>query len=144
MTNEELFAEWEKDAKIDATQLDVESLKIPQLHSKYTQLYFKERAKLKGLKAKLATLRLEKFEFLTQGPCDETRARGWKYPGGKILKGDVPMYLDGDPDMIQLNLQVGMLEERLNFLDSIVRNLNNRGFQIKNAVDFMKWTHGQN
>ena len=39
MTLDELQAKAEKDLKIDDTELDLESLKTPQLHSQYLKTY---------------------------------------------------------------------------------------------------------
>jgi len=141
--NDDIFDEWEEDAKIDRTQLDTESLDIPKVHAKYLKMYHNERWKLKQAKSDLAKLRLEKFEFYTQGPNATTKERGWKYPGGRILKGDINIYMEGDPELVDIHLNIGLIEERVQILDNIIRNINNRGFQIKNAIDYLRWTNGQ-
>jgi len=141
--NDDIFDEWEKDCRIDRTQLDVESLATPRIHAKYMRMYHSERNKLKILRADLSKLKLAKYEFYIQGPSEETRAKGWRYPKGKILKSDIGLYMDADTDIIDMNLQVGYLEERISALENIIRNLNNRGFQIKNAIDFLRWTNGE-
>ena len=49
MNIEELYDEVEKDLKIDDTELDLESIRTPQLHNKYLKLYTKHSLQLKRL-----------------------------------------------------------------------------------------------
>ncbi len=143
MNFESLFSEWEKDAEIDKTDLANEALKIPKLHHKYYKLLVTEKSRLKKLESDYKKLRLEKTEFFTQGHDDETRTKGWKLPAkGIIIKSDIPMYLDADSDLIELSLQIGIQLEKVEFLESIIKTLNNRGYIIKTAVDFIRFTMG--
>ena len=59
-----------------------------------------------------------------------------------ILKAELPMYLDGDQDMIDLSLKIGLQQEKVDLLESIIKSLINRGFQIKAAIDWHKFTMG--
>ena len=72
---------WAEDAKIDPDNLHEESLKIPQLHSKYYTLYntitlLRERAREQYNK-----VRLERYNYYTcllytsPSPRDRTRSR---------------------------------------------------------------------
>lgn len=143
MNFESLFSEWEKDADIDKTDLANEALKIPKLHHKYYRLLVTEKSRLKKLESEYKKLRLEKTEFFTQGHDDETRTKGWKLPAkGIIIKSDIPMYLDADQDLIDVSLQIGIQQEKVEFLESIIKTLNNRGYIIKTAVDFIRFTMG--
>lgn len=143
MNFESLFSEWEKDAEIDKTRLDDESLKIPKLHHKYYRYLVAEKSRLKKLEAEYKKLRLEKTEFLVQGHDEETKAKSWKLPPrGIVLKADIPMYLEADQDIIDMSLQIGVQQEKVEFLESIIKTLNNRGYNIKTAVDFIRFTMG--
>ena len=143
MKFEELFNEWNKDSEIDRTDLANESLKIPKLHHKYYMYFVAERTALRKLEAEMKTLKLEKHEFYSQGHTKESKDRGWELPArGMILKTDLPMYLDGDKEMVELSLKIGVQQEKVEFLESIIKSLNNRGYIIKNAIDFVKFTMG--
>ena len=86
---------------------------------------------------------VDKFEFLTQRPSDETKEKGWRLPPrGMILKADIPMYMDADQDIVNLSLKIGMQQEKIEFLESIIRTIINRGYIIKNAIDWQKFTMG--
>ena len=143
MKLEEIYDLWESDSKIDKTELAGESLKIPQLHHKYYKIYSNERLVLKKLNAEYKQLRLAKFEFFTQGPNEETDEKGWELPAaGRVLKADVQNYIDADKDIINLSLKIGLQEEKVDFLESIIRTLNNRGYNIHTALEFIKFTNG--
>lgn len=143
MNIEEIMALWEEDSKIDRTELGDEALKIPNLHSKYYNIMIKEKLSLKRLDAELKQLRLDKYEFYTQGHNEETKEKGWKLPAkGLILKSDLPMYIDSDRDIVELSLKIGLFQQKIEMLDSIIKTIINRGFIIKTALDWQKFTMG--
>ena len=55
-----------KDMIIDDTELDIESLKIPQLHNKYLNMFHDERLVLKKLEADKRELARDKWEYYTK------------------------------------------------------------------------------
>lgn len=143
MKFEEIFASWEKDSEIDKTNLAEESLIIPKLHHKYYTMFVTERSVLRKLEAEMKRLKLDKYEFYTQGPTEETKEKGWRMPArGMILKADIPMYMESDQDIIDLSLKIGMQQEKVEFIESILKTLQTRGYIIKNAIDFVKFTMG--
>lgn len=142
MKIEDLFEEWKKDSEIDKTELGDEALKIPKLHHKYFQYYINEKMLLRKYESEFKRLKLDKYEFYTQGPNEETPSN-WKLPPrGMILKSDIPMYMDSDKEIIDMSLKIGFQQEKIEFLDSILKSLNNRGYNIKTAVDWIKFTNG--
>lgn len=143
MKFEDIFEEWKKDSEIDRTELANESLRIPKLHHKYYMMLVAEKSLLKKLEADMKQLRLSKYEFYSQGHTEETKALGWQLPArGMILKADIPMYMEADKDVVDLSLRVGMQQEKVEFLESIIKSFQTRGYIIKNAIDFMKFTMG--
>ena len=143
MKRELIYEEWSKDSEIDMTDLGNEAIKIPKLHHKYFQVYSSEKLLLRKYEAEMKTLKLAKYEFYTQGPSKETQERGWVLPArGMILKQEMPMYIEGDQDIINLSLRIGMQQEKVELLESIIKSLTNRGFQIKSAIDWNKFTMG--
>ena len=137
---ENILALWEVDSQIDRTELSNESLKIPQLHHKYYKIYTSEKLLLKKLEADSKQLKLDKYEFYTQGHTKETQERGWTLPArGMILKADLPMYMDADKDIVDLNLKIGYQNEKIDLLENIIKTVSNRGYHIKNAIDWNKF-----
>lgn len=143
MRFEDIFEEWKKDSDIDRTELANESLKIPKLHHKYYMILVAEKAQLKKLEAQMKQLKLSKYEFYSQGHTEETKALGWTLPArGLILKADIPLYMEADKDIIDLSLKIGILQEKVEFLESVIKSFQTRGYIIKNAIDFMRFTMG--
>lgn len=143
MKLEDIFAEWDQDSKISPLDLGNEAIKIPQLHNKYYRIYVNEKLILRKYVEEMKVLKLDKFEFYTMGPTEESQAKGWVLPPqGKILKDKAAAYVDADKDIINLNLKLGIQHEKVDMLDSIIKSLVNRGFQIKTAVDYEKFKVG--
>lgn len=143
MKLETIFAEWDKDSNIDMTEIGEETLKISKLHHKYFQILSHERMQYKKLEAELKQLKLEKYEFYTQGPTKETLDKGWKLPPvGKILRTDVNSYLEADPDIVSISLRIGLQLEKIELLESIIKTIINRGYNLKLVLDWEKFKMG--
>jgi hypothetical protein len=54
----------------------------------------------------------------------------------------MPMYMEGDQDIIDLSLKIGLQQEKVDLLESIIKSLTNRGFNIKASIDWYKFTMG--
>lgn len=132
--------EWKKDSVIDEDVLDIESIKIPQLHSKY--LNYLSDVRLLKIKKEQDYKRLlrEKYEYYT-GKSDAEVYRNKPFDL-KILKQDVQLYIESD-DEIQLSLtRLNYYKEMIFLLESILTNISTRGFQIKNSIDWQKFMQG--
>ena len=143
MNIDEIMSEWKTDSEIDVTELADESIKIAKLHQKYYEYLIKEKLLFKKNESNLKILKLEKYEFYTQGHNEETLKKGWELPSkGMVIKSEIPMYLEGDKDIINLNLKISYQQEKIDLLQSIIKSLNNRGYNIKSAIDWIKFTSG--
>jgi hypothetical protein len=143
MKIEDILEQWKIDSQIDRTELGDAALVIPKLHHKYYEIYIQEKLSLRSYETDMKKLKLEKYEFYTQGHTDQTKSLGWELPArGMILKTDIPMYMDADKDTIKLSLKIGIQQEKVELLESIIKSLTNRGYQIKSAIDWVKFTNG--
>lgn len=143
MNIDEIDAMWQVDANMDKTELGDEALKVPKLHHKYYQIFVKERLIYRKYESELKKLKLEKYEFYSQGHTNETMEKGWVLPSkGLILKTEIPSYMDADPDLINMSLKIGYQLEKIEFLESILKTINNRGFLIKSAIDWQRLIMG--
>jgi uncharacterized lipoprotein len=143
MDIEEINQMWAQDCKIDEANLIRESSRIPELHNKYYNLFYKEALRIKKLKADLIELEKAKTEYYN-GSMDELelRDRGWKPFALKVLRNDLERYVQSDKDIVQLSLKISLHEERAKYLESIVRQINNRNYIIKNIIDWAKFQAG--
>jgi Recombination, repair and ssDNA binding protein UvsY len=140
---EEIRELWDQDSIIDKTEIGNESLKIPKLHAKYIRILSDERLLLRKLETDLKVLKRDKYEFYTMGPTKEQKELGWDLPArGMVLKQDINIYMDADKQIIDLTLRIGMQQEKVELLDSIIKSIMNRGYQLKTALDFIKFTFG--
>lgn len=143
MKLEEISQEWINDSKIDTTELDIESIKIPQLHSKYLKIYFEERKKLKSLEFQSKELFLNKYEYYNGRLSDEELEKlNWEPFMKRLMKNEIDLYLEADKDIINTNLRIVVQKEKLDMLEEILKNLNQRNFQIRNAIEWKKFTQG--
>ena len=143
MTLDELNNEWSKDSQIDRTELGDEAIRIPQLHSKYFKLYSQERLTLrKSLEAAKSLLRDLTFYYLGSLDRETMSDYGWEQNDHIILKSDVSMHIDAHPEWIKSNLNIAYKQEKVDFLESIIKSLNGRGFNINAAIQWEKFKVG--
>jgi len=143
MKLEEIQELWNRDREIDIAELAIESVRIPQLHDKYLKIYIDERIKLKSLEFELSKMvRLKNDYYSGRMAQEDLEKLGWEPFLGKILKGEMHSYLEADEDIFRIKTKIVMMEEKINYLDSIVKMINNRGFQIKSAIDWIKFKSG--
>ena len=67
---------------------------------------------------------------------------GWEPNPLKILRADIPQYIDADKDIVDLNLKIAYQKEKVDFLDSAIRSLNTRGYNLRAAIDWEKFKMG--
>ena len=143
MKIEDIISEWDKDSKIDDTELGAESTKIPAIHNKYLKVFMAENVQLKRMIAQRNKLKMKLMNYyLGEMDREELEQFGRDQFYKKLLKTEVEMYIESDDVFIDMNLKVVMQEEKVNFLENVLKTINSRGFQIKNAIDWLKFTHG--
>jgi hypothetical protein len=140
MDLEQLQLEADKDLKINDTELDLESLKTPQLHNKYMKHYTKFRLLLTRTEDELKMLRRDKWEYYT-GKSDP-KVYQLKPFNFKILKTDIDKYLEADEEIQRLTQKVSYLNTVIDFLDKTIRVIVNRTYTIKNAIEWRRFTSG--
>lgn len=141
MNLEELQKMWDKDSKIDTDLYCEESTKIPSLHAKYYSLL-----------NTFSTLKIERETELNLLMRDK-----WIYYKGKApakvyselpfdlkltSRDEIETFINADNDVQKCRSKLAYIEVCLNYLDSVVRMINNRGYQIKNAIDWEKFKAG--
>lgn len=131
---------WKEDSKIEEDLLDNESLKIPQLHSKYLNLLSDAKLTKNKYEFDYKNLYKEKWEYYSGKASDEIYKE--KPFNLKILKQDIPIYIESDKDIQTLQGRIIYYKEYIFFLEKVLDNINIRGFQIKNCIDWRKFMNG--
>ena len=142
---EEIYEMWSADSKIDDLELDTESLKIPNLHSKYVRMLTDERRQLQKMREMHKILYRDKTDYYSGRMCQEDlEERGWQPLDIRVLKSEVPKYVEGDVEVVRHLIQISEQDEKVKLLLSILDNIKWRSQQIKNAIDWRKFLGGAN
>lgn len=140
MTLEELENLADVDLKINDIELDIESLKIPQLHNKYSKFHNQFINLLKKAEQNRDILIREKWEYYT-GKASPSVYQAQPF-NLKILRQDVDKYIRSDSEVVKLEQKIAYLQTIVNYLEKTIRIISNRTFQIKNAIEWRKFTSG--
>ena len=132
---------WEQDSKIDPDNLHTESLNIPILHSKYFEIHNTILLLKKKAEQQKKNIRHQKYEYFT-GKADPDVYLENPFPKKVRDKETLQGYLDSDEKLSQSSLKVDYYETMLIYVDSILKMISNRTCQIKNAIEFMRFTAG--
>jgi hypothetical protein len=134
---------WQQDANMDNSELGEESLKIPQLHHKYYKMLVQEGLLLKKYEQDYKAMNRLKFEYYMGVLDEETlREHDWEPFQLKVLKQDLSTYIDSDADMQTIQAKIDIQKQKIAFLESVVKMVSNRGFLIKNAIDWERFKVG--
>ena len=141
MNLEKIQEMWKEDSHMDMDNLHDESVKIPQLHQKYYTLY----TTIKLLKAKsadsLAKTRLDRYNYYSgKAPAEVYVEEPFPY---KIRdKESMSMHLNADDKLTKIKLKLDYYDVMLEYLEDILKMLHNRGYQVKSAIDFLRFQAG--
>ena len=134
---------WQKDSVIDPDNLHDESLKIPQLHSKYYNLYNTIILLREKAGDTYNRVRLERYNYYTgKAPAEVYAEEPFPY---KVREKDaIQRHMEADERLSKVDLKIKYYDLMLKFLEEIIKTISNRTYQIKNAIEFMKFTAGFN
>ena len=137
MNLETIQSMWEKDSQIDIVKLHEEAAKIPSLHAKYWDVY----NSLKLLKEKAQTqeskVKLDRHNYYSgKSPTEVYQADPFPY---KVRdKEAMKRYMDADERVQNIVLKIKYYDVMLTYLEDIVRQINNRSYQLKNIIDWQQ------
>ncbi|NDB57241.1 hypothetical protein EB001_02145 [bacterium] len=140
MNFEDIMKMWEQDSKIDPIELDTASINIPSLHAKYLKIFSDYRFKKKQATLQMKQLVRHKFEYYTgKASAEEYKNNPFDL---KILKSDLNLYIESDEEIKNLQLRIDQYEIIIDYLDGVIKMLNNRSYQIKNAIQWKTYIEG--
>jgi len=140
---EQILKLWEKDTEIDQTEPGKELLKIPKLHNQYLSILTKH--KIASKKAHFDYLRVRKIKieyYSGRMSQEDLDANGWQ-PFSFVLKSDINAYLEGDSDLIKMLEKKVYHEECVSVLESILNELKQRTWQLRDFISWEKFIGGQ-
>tara|TARA_B110000285_G_C14998275_1_gene550006 strand:- start:632 stop:1060 length:429 start_codon:yes stop_codon:yes gene_type:complete len=140
MKIEEIIKHIEIDKKIDYTQLDTESLKIPEQAVKYQQLAHDEAIRLRFLEKEYNVVRYNRWMYYT-GKADPEVYNKDPFDH-KVLKSDLTLFLDSDLILNEVQDRIVIQTEKLKLVVEAGKVMQNKSFNIKNALEHQKFMGG--
>lgn len=145
VTIDALTEEWIKDAGWDETDPHKAVANIPKLHSKYLRITTHHNLIVKKLQADYNTRRKVKWDYYNgdlNNPEDLERY-GLEPMTKKVMRADLQHWLDSDTELNNILLKKVMHEEIVDFCKSVLKELNNRTFQLKSYMDWERFIGGK-
>ena len=143
MNLDEIQEMWQRDSVIDTDNLHDESLRIPQLHSKYYTLYNTITLLRERSRDSYSRVKLERYNYYTgKAPAEVYVEEPFPY---KVREKDaIQRHLEADEKLSAIDMKIRYYDVMLKFLEEIIKTVSNRTFQIKNAIEWNKFQAGFN
>ena len=132
---------WESDSKMDPDNLHTESLNIPVLHAKYFDLYNNLNLLRKKAEQQRKNIRHERYEYYS-GKAEPSVYVENPFPKKIRDKETMAKYLDADERLSGISLKIEYYETMMKYLEEILKQITNRTYQIKNAIEWSRFTAG--
>ena len=146
---EKIKEQWGTDSEVDFQFKNKEytedlarlALEIPFHHNKYLNHYTDISQIKTSLEFQIRRLIKEKREYYGGEATAEVYANK---PFGNSIKTSEKMkvYLESDDEIINVEAKIKYTDQMLYFLDQIMKQITNRGFQIKSAIEWEKFING--
>jgi len=133
---------WEKDSELDMDNLHQESINTPRLHAKYYDLYNMTKLLKERAEHTRKNIRHERYEYYS-GKADPEIYNQDPFPKKIRDKETMQKYLDADKELSRFSLKIKYYDIILDYIDNILNKMiANRSYQIRAAIDFMKFNSG--
>jgi hypothetical protein len=140
----DLQLQWEEDSRIDELNLGKESTRVPTLHAKYLNFLGKSKLALRKAESDYFNTRRLKYKYyrgeMTREELEET---GWvQFQGNKPLKNEMDEFIATDTELITLQDRLEYHKTVLTMLENILKSIHSRTWDIKNGIEWTKFTNG--
>ena len=140
MNLDELKLQVQNDLKVDDEHLDTESLKNQEIKAKYLDIKSKYELLLFKAKGEYKRIYRDKWEYY--GGKADAKVYVSKPFDIKVLKTDLSVYITSDEEVIDAENKIGYLETVVDYIKGVIKSVDNRGWDIKNAIDWKKFEAG--
>ena len=130
----------DKDKSIDYTQLDTESLKIPEQAVKYQQIAHDEALRLRFLEKEYNVAKYNRWMYYT-GKADPEVYNKEPFDH-KVLKSDINIFLESDLILNEIQDRMTAQAEKLKLVVDAGKVMQNKSFNIRNALEHQKFMGG--
>ena len=141
MNLDQLKEESRKDLIIEnEEQLGSESLKNQKIKTKYLDQRSRFQLLLQKANGDYQRMYREKWEYY--GGKSDAKIYVAKPFDLKVLKNDLAMYITSDEEVIALSDKIGYLEFVIKYLEGIIKSIDNRSWDVRNAIEWKKFEAG--
>ena len=140
MNLDELKLQVSQDLRVDDEHLDTESLKNQEIKATYLDHKSKFELLLYRAKGDYKKLYREKWEYY--GGKSDAKIYATKPFDLKVLKTDLGVYISADEEIIDAENKIGYLETVIDYIKGVIKSVDNRGWDIKNAIEWKKFEAG--
>ena len=141
MNLETLQEMWKKDSEIDPDKYGEESIRIPQLHMRYMEFYNTFSLMKKDRDSEMRSLTRDKWIFY-KGKAPAKIYKEMPFDFKLTTREEINMFIEADDDVRKLQLKIDYIEQTIFFLDGVLRQINGRNYQIKNAIEWERFQSG--
>lgn len=143
LTLDDLTTHWVEDSKIDFTEVGKESVRTGAIHAKYLKIMAIHTNKLRETARTLAKIKNLRQSYYDGSIDKETEQKyNWKPFPYKVLKGDMERFIEGDDFVQKAVAIVSKHEDIIETCKAIIKELGNRSYQLKAAVDWQRLMAG--
>lgn len=139
-----LLDEWDRDSVVREDQLGHEASRNPQIHAKYIRWLSTVKLQLRAAESKYLTARKLYYRYYNgEIGKDELKELGWnQYQGTKPLKSQIEELLNTAPELIKLTDKIAYFTTMKETIESILKEINARTWNVKSAIEWTKIQNG--
>ena len=141
MTLEELKQESYKDLPINKVEnIDQESFFNQEIKAKWLDYKSRFELLLARSKGDYQIMYREKWEYY--GGKADAKVYAAKPFDLKVLKTDLQMYINSDEEILAVQGKIAYYESIIKYIDGVIKSIDNRGWDIRNATEWKKFEAG--
>ena len=105
-------------------------------------LDYKSKYKLMMFQCKAEHKRLYREKWEYYGGKSDAKVYAAKPFDLKVLKTDLGVYINSDEDIIEVEKKIVYYEIVIEFIEGVIKSIDNRGWDIRTAADWKKFIAG--
>jgi len=141
MNLETLQDKWKEDSVIDPDRYGEESVRIPQLHMRYMEFYNTFSLMKKDRESEMKALVRDKWIYY-KGKAPSTVYKEVPFDLKLTTTDEIKMFIGADDEIRKLQYKIDYIEQVIFFLDGVLRQIQSRNYQIKNAIEWERFQSG--
>jgi len=145
-TLDEILTEWDRDSVVDETKIGHEAARNPMIHSKYIRMLSVSKLQLRKSESDyLKARKIHSRYFRGELNREELDELGWsQYQGRHPTIAAMDELLNTAPELIKLTDRISYHTVCKESLESILKEINSRTWNLKTSLEYQKLINGVN